>query len=234
MRKKSVLEWILLSSLAGCISNETFEKGLEARIISKNFHLPRGVRASEPKYNKDEILSMLKPELIKYPIKFINDNLDNLIVVRKDSLYLDDMKIGGLVDEKYPRQIILADDLLSHQDTGFHHEFSSILLRKNLDKFPWKKWKDLLPPGFKYEYRKDKSVEFMWDFYLNEQGFVCEYGKTDIEEDINTIAHSLLSRTEQMNTLRKLFPRIEKKVKIIIEFYNQLEGNNFMNKYITN
>ncbi len=235
MNRRTFMKGLGLASVSSCTYvKDKRETPLEFRIETANFDLPKGITAYPALLSEEEIRRKLEPELAKYPPSMISDHLSQLLVVRGNSLHCDGVRIGGLVDEKYPGQIILDEQILANPDTGFHHEFSSVLLRQHQERFPWEEWKSATPDNFRYgaDHKAGSpiaacSVCFSKDPGLNEKGFVCEYGQVDIEEDINTLAHALFARTPEMMSMKREYGRIGKKIESIILFYDKINGNNF-------
>ena len=103
----------------------------------------------------------------------------------------------------------------------FHHELSSVLVGHNPGLFRADAWRAANPPGFKYNDSGSGSPIATTRFL--EDGFVCTYGMSDIENDINTYAMWLFTRADWLFAEAAQHPRVKKKVKILAQFYRKLD-----------
>lgn len=111
----------------------------------------------------------------------------------------------------------------------FHHEFSSILFRNYpslIDTVTWKKQND---PGFDYNDPeagvgaiKNNASSQGLSTTLAEKGMLTQYALSSLENDINTLAQNLFRPEKNFWSIADNYPRVGKKVKLLIEFYSKL------------
>ena len=112
----------------------------------------------------------------------------------------------------------------------FHHEFSSILYRNHPSYFDEAGWKNANITGFDYNdpeagvgaIRKNQSSQDL-DTALCTKGFLTQYSLSGMENDINTFAQNLFSASENFWLYVDRYPRINKKTKLLIAFYNKID-----------
>ncbi len=111
----------------------------------------------------------------------------------------------------------------------FHHEYSSILYRNHPSFFDEDGWKNANIAGFNYNdpengvgaIRNNKSSQAL-DTALCKNGFLTQYSLSGIENDINTFAQNIFSPSPGFWEIADQFPRISKKTKLLIAFYNKI------------
>jgi hypothetical protein len=111
----------------------------------------------------------------------------------------------------------------------FHHEFSSILYRNHPAVFRESEWLRTNSPGFAYTdpengvgaIRDNRSSQD-FDTVLCKQGLLTQYASSGIENDLNTIAQNLFSPSPGFWDIVDRYPRIRRKVRLLIGFYNRL------------
>jgi hypothetical protein len=111
----------------------------------------------------------------------------------------------------------------------FHHEFSSILYRNHPSFFDETAWKNANISGFDYNdpeagvgaIRKNQSSQDL-DTALCAKGFLTQYSLSGLENDINTFAQNIFSPSENFWQYVDIYPRINKKAKLLIAFYNKI------------
>lgn len=103
----------------------------------------------------------------------------------------------------------------------FHHELSSILVGQHPEGFDVKAWRAANPPGFKYVHKMEGSPQLATNHLA--EGFVCGYGMMNEENDINTYAMWLFTRSDWLLAQAARHPRVQRKVDLLIEFYGQLD-----------
>src|SRR5262249_10670483 len=113
----------------------------------------------------------------------------------------------------------------------FHHEFSSILFRNYPSLLDTIAWKNANIPGFDYNdpeagvgaIRKNQSSQEL-DTALCAKGFLTQYAYSSLENDINTVAQNLFKPSHGFWEIVDRYPRINRKTKLLIAFYNQLHS----------
>jgi len=112
----------------------------------------------------------------------------------------------------------------SYIKQGFHHEFSSILIRNY--NFPVQQWMDANTPDFRYLVALDKVLEST-DKDLNlkgeeqyyQNGVIAKYSYTNYENDFNLFAQMVFNEPDRLKELVNKYPIIKKKYLIVKEFY---------------
>ena len=125
----------------------------------------------------------------------------------------------------------LGDDGRHADAVGFHHEFSSVLLKAREGRFPVQAWRKLAPPSFRYMFEEsshrnlatDKQLT-IGDFNTYEKGFVCEYGELTLEDDVNTYAQYLMAKPHMLLEIAATHPLVLKKAMLLDQFYSHLRA----------
>ncbi len=112
----------------------------------------------------------------------------------------------------------------------FHHEFSSILYRNHPSFFDEAEWKNANITGFDYNdpeagvgaIRNNESSQDL-DTVLCAKGFLTQYSLSGMENDINTFAQNIFSPSQNFWQYVAIYPRINKKTKLLIAFYNKID-----------
>jgi hypothetical protein len=120
----------------------------------------------------------------------------------------------------------------------FHHEFSSILYRNHPSYFRENVWYRNNPLGFIYTdpengvgaIRNNQSSQDL-DTNLCKKGFLTEYATSGMENDLNTYAQNLFSPSPGFWEIVEQYPRIKKKVKLVVSFYNKVNPLFTMNYF---
>ncbi|HLO98167.1 MAG TPA: hypothetical protein VK171_06205 [Fimbriimonas sp.] len=114
--------------------------------------------------------------------------------------------------------------------TSFHHELSSILLRKFPKYLDQKAWSQTLPKGFSYSSSGVSAIaqgkaSTAVDPRLAAQGFLSQYSQSAQEEDFNVIAQNLFLGGKGFWEVVDKYPSMSAKVKLVINFYNRLDSS---------
>jgi hypothetical protein len=178
----------------------------------------------------DRCKRIIQLALDKYPGEILTASLNAIYFFKRMSFY--NVGFGGTnsIDALYltnnGKRKGYTDAYL---EQTFHHEFSSILLRKYpgwLDTIIWKKANI---PGFDYNdpesgvgaIRKNQSSQEL-DTLLCAKGFLTQYSYSSFENDVNTLAQNLFKPSPGFWTIVYLYPRIQQKVQMLIGFYNRV------------
>jgi hypothetical protein len=167
--------------------------------------------------------------LKKYPSAVLAANLKHVFWLKSMKFY--DVGFGGTnaTDALYLTNAGEAMGYTDHYlEQTFHHEFSSILFRNfpnYLDTIAWQKSN---ADGFIYNdpedgvgaIRKNQSSQEL-DTASSRRGLLTQYAMSGMENDINTIAQNLFSPAPEFWSFVDRFPRIRKKTKLLIAFYNR-------------
>ena len=161
----------------------------------------------------------------RYPPDVITRNLDSIRL--SELLTFHDVDYGGTslgtvlyltsagrsqgFDELYIEQL-------------FHHEFSSILMR-NYD-FPAEQWSAANPLGFEYPSGIDDALQAIeiqlstsGSAELYGQGFLSEYGRSSLENDMNLYAEMIFTDPQRMKELIAAYPPTRTKYLLLKDFY---------------
>ncbi len=194
-----------------------------------------------------EAEAIILDALKKYPKTLTQEFLSGVSLVGALRFY--DVGYGGTYMANGKRIILVFRE--NFNKTGFeqrfHHEFSSILLKKNKDRFEADRWEAANAPGFEYrakgvieEQSGDRSeatrvlaeeqrktggsgsglLDLNTD--LMEQGFLTFYNRVSIEQDLNETAAHLFTNPS-LWTYAAAYPRIDHKVDVLIDFYRSLD-----------
>ncbi|MEX2243864.1 MAG: hypothetical protein WD716_08475 [Fimbriimonadaceae bacterium] len=110
----------------------------------------------------------------------------------------------------------------------FHHEFSSILLRNNPDRFDELAWTGANAPHARYgtggtQAIKDGTANTAYRAELHSAGFLNQYSTSSVEEDFNTFAEALFRGDARLWNICRQFPRVARKKDLIVAFYASLD-----------
>lgn len=184
---------------------------------------------SLPKEYRTEAMDIINKAIAKYPEDVLFVYLRKVYVMK--SLVFFGVPYGGTNTKNV---VYLTYDNSNPERTAeyvegvFHHEFSSVLLRKFSKQFDREAWEKINPPGFFYgkggvdAIRKgEASLDF--DYSLLKIGFLNKYAQSGFEEDINVFAQNIFSGGEQFWFIVDTFDRIRAKATLTIEFYRLID-----------
>jgi len=190
--------------------------------------------------------TIIRKALSKYPDEILKQFLEGVSIV--GSLRFYDVGYGGTYMAN-ARQIVLVYRLTFDPrgfEQRFHHEFSSILLKKNEELFDGNRW--FAANGCEFSYRAPGIVEeqtgdrseatrvlaaeqkktggsgsslLRLDAELMEEGFLTPYNSISVEQDLNEMAAHLFTNPD-LCTFCERYPRIDHKVDVLIDFYRKL------------
>lgn len=175
-------------------------------------------------------------ELNKYPVGILAANLDHVYVLNqlnlsgveargtydlnKKSIYLSNL-FSKIIDKQAKEHILWRT---------FHHEFSSILIKK----YPFDElgWRNTMGENFQYE--NDKDPTYLWMFHHNyidpvdkkelyERGLLRQYAETGVENDFNIYAGVIFKEPDRMKQLITAYPAIARKYQFFREFYLSID-----------
>ena len=196
---------------------------------------------------KVEAKAIILNALKKYPPSLQQKFLSGVSLVGALRFY--DVGYGGTYMANGKRIILVYRKNFNKVgfEQRFHHEFSSILLKKNKHLFEHPRWEAANAPGFEYrakgvieEQTGDRSeatrvlaeeqektggsgsglLDLNTD--LMEQGFLTLYNRVSIEQDLNETAAHLFTNPS-LWTYAAAYPRIDHKVDVLIDFYRTLD-----------
>jgi len=184
---------------------------------------------SLPKEYHTDAMDILNKAIAKYPEDVLFVYLRKVYVLKSLSFY--GVPYGGTNTKDV---IYLTYDDTSPERTAeyvegvFHHEFSSVLLRRFSKYIDKKSWETINPLAFSYgeggvEAIKRGEASMDYDYTLLEVGFLNKYSQSAFEEDVNVFSQNLFSGGEQFWFIVDTFDRIRDKVQLTIGFYHEID-----------
>lgn len=197
--------------------------------------------------HQDTARTIIEAALAKYPRKLLFEFLDGVSLV--GSLRFYDVGYGGTYMANSRRIVLVYKPEFDPRgfEQRFHHEFSSLLLKRNESLFPAERWKNGNPAGFVYrapgvieEQKGEKSEAtrvleeeqkktggsgsnlLRVDRELLKHGFLTEYNQVSLEQDVNETAAHLFTNP-QVWEFCSLFPRFDHKIDVLVDFYRELD-----------
>jgi hypothetical protein len=202
----------------------------EANIFPESWRKPP-VSASGGTLNEEHferVKKTMAKALAKYPAKVLEKHLENVYILSE--LKYSGISAGG-TNSRTCVYVKVSDVKKGYSDHHiedvFHAEFSSIFLRNLKKDFPTDAWAKINPPGFKYfssgvEAIKKKKVGLANEELL-QQGFLSQYGQSDMENDFNGFAGKLFTGDAKLWQNADKHPKIQAKLKLTLEFYSKLD-----------
>lgn len=174
---------------------------------------------------------VMSKAIAKYPLAALSKHLKAVYFLRSMKFY--DVGYGGTnsTDILYLTNNGSSLGYTNHYiEQTFHHEYSSILYRKFPRYLDEAGWKNANFPGFDYNdpengvgaIRNNQSSQDL-DTALCAKGFLTQYSMSGMENDLNTFAQNLFSPSKGFWELVDTYPRINKKAKLLIEFYYKID-----------
>jgi len=175
--------------------------------------------------------SIIISAMDKYPIEVLKDDLKSVYILKSMNFFGVDY--GGTNSETSVYVTNSGEDM-GYSDIyieeSFHHEFSSVLLRKYKQLFDESGWRQINPDGFEYfdevtggsgAIREGKaSKEFDPEFH--EMGFLYEYAGSTSENDFNSFAENIFIGDESFFKTVEGYEKLKAKLDLIIRFYNTI------------
>ena len=203
------------------------------------------VEPLKPEYHQSAE-TIIRKALAKYPEEMLKQFLEGVSIV--GSLRFYDVGYGGTYMAN-GRQIVLVYRPTFDPrgfEQRFHHEFSSILLKKNEGLFDGNRW--ISANGREFSYRAPGIVEeqtgdrseatrvlaaeqkktggsgsslLRLDADLMKEGVLTPYNRVSVEQDLNEMAAHLFTNPDLWSFCER-YPRIDQKVDVLIDFYRKL------------
>ena len=180
------------------------------------------------KSEEERSLRILRAGLTKYPEKLLRDNLKRIYVL--GSLTFSGIFAAG-TNSKNNIYIVNQGPSKGYSDIFFegilHHELSSILLRNHTSALNTTLWMQQLPHNFHYgqsgsDAVLNKKANLKPSLRELRQGFLNQYSRASLEEDLNCIAENLFVGGKKFWQFVDEHEHLRGKVKLVIEFYNRL------------
>lgn len=174
--------------------------------------------------------SVMRRALAKYPERVITENLKAVYVLSE--LRYSGIAAGG-TNSRTDVFVNAGMEKRPHTDAQveriFHAEFSSILLRNYAKMFDAAEWAKCNPEGFTYmgsgvEAIKQKKARVVGGETLFEDGFLSEYGKSDMENDFNGYAAELWCGSAEVWKAAEKYPRVKRKLELAIGLYEKIDA----------
>ena len=178
---------------------------------------------------RPHLISIINIALNKYPEKVTRKNLKTVYILRTMTFF--GLDFGGTYHKK---KVYLTSNGIKYGYTDqyiegtFHHEFSSILLKRHSKHFDKDAWHAVNPPDFSYgdggvAALKTSNTNLEFDSCLYQSGFLNEYSLASLEEDYNCYAEFLFLSTPEFWEAWELSPAVRRKTALLIEFYHRLD-----------
>ncbi len=169
--------------------------------------------------------------LSKYPVEVIQKNINAVYVLHSLELY--GQRFGGtnssdtIYLSNQGSRVGYSDFYIEQL---FHSEFSSILLRNYSHLFDNAKWESQNSSDFEYgkggvDALKKGEFDETFNKSLNEAGLLNQYATSSLENDVNAFAKNLFLPRKSFGELIRNHERIQKKRKLLIKFYNQIDNS---------
>jgi hypothetical protein len=164
----------------------------------------------------------------KYPNAVLSENLERVCVFGKMEFY--GLGYGGTY---YKNTVYLVNkgDEMGYDDEwieqSFHHEFSSVLLKKYDRYFNEEAWRNCNSADFNYgnggvDALASGNCDTDFSEHYNRMGLLNQYGSSDIEEDVNEFAENLFLPHDGFAEVLQQYPSIRKKRALLIDFYHRI------------
>lgn len=197
--------------------------------------------------SREAARKIVEQALAKYPESLLNRFLEGVYLV--GSLQFYDVSYGGTYMANAKRVVLVYRPSFNARgfEQRFHHEFSSLLLKKNEARFEEERWLSANEKTFVYrapgvieEQSGDKSEAtrvleaeqkktggsgstlLQINTELMKQGFLTAYNQVSLEQDLNETAAHLFTNPELWAYCQK-YPRLDQKVDTLIDFYRDLD-----------
>ncbi len=172
---------------------------------------------------------ILDVSLAKYPGKLLKKNLKGIYVLK--TLFFFGLEYGGTY---YRREVYLTNNGIENGysdkfiEGTFHHEFSSVLIKRYIKHFDRHSWLNANPKDFAYggggvEALQNDATGLRLDSTLYHKGFLNEYSLASIEEDLNCYAEYIFLNDPGFWDAWESSEAIRTKTETLIRFYQQID-----------
>jgi len=173
--------------------------------------------------------AILNTALDKYPENVLRKNLKRIYVLK--TMFCFGLEYGGTY---YKRNVYVTNNGLENGYTRqyiegtFHHEFSSVLLKRQKKHFEKEAWLSANPPDFTYgsggvAALRTEKTSLRLDSTLFVDGFLNEYSLASIEEDFNCYAEFIFLGDAAFWNAWEGNEAIRRKTEILISFYQRID-----------
>ncbi len=169
----------------------------------------------------------VKKALRKYPISTLQKNISKIYVLKSIEFYGQTFGGTNSTDVIYIANNGVAKGYTSNYlEKTFHHEFSSILLRKFphfLDKNEWQNQNNIQYGKGGVQALKDNNDSQNFDEKLHEKGFLYEYAVSGFENDFNSFAENLFLPSKDFYKTVDKHNSVKNKFEMIVQFYESID-----------
>jgi len=171
--------------------------------------------------------ALLEKAFAKYPVSVIKEYLSAIYFAK--ALEYDGLRYGGTYDP-FRKIVYLVNNGKKSDELSigtFHHEFSSILLKRN--GFYLNPWLEQNPEGFKYSMEKTCNIKEIYgvsqegkasDYNL---GFVDAYCRISFENDFNEYSRMIFMQPQKFKRIIAQYPHVRRKFEIWLDFYHMID-----------
>ncbi len=179
-------------------------------------------------HRKRTAIATVQKAMQKYPVSVLTRYIDRIII--SDAVFVGGHRIGGMVQKNSRIMYLTLDNAyIKRYDLGlsqtFHHEFAHVLTMARPDLFNKAEWTSFLPPNFRYGGSSISAIAGQSASFLHQanytEGFIKNYGKTNIQEDLATFAEVLFDKRLYAQLAHKS-PRVQQKLTLLKQFYLKL------------
>ena len=207
-----------------------YKTDLDIFIKSWNRH-PASIKAEN--ISEEEIKrtsKILRGTLGKYPHGFLEEYLKHIHTLH--SLHFNGSRIGGSYSKKLKIAYITNNGRNSAEfiEGLVHHELSSILWKNFRKYFDERSWRQINPPDFEYFDDKGGTIaiktgrnSLKGSLELYRKGFLCEYGQSNLENDLNIFSQAMLDNDGTFWKYIEMFDKLKAKVDIVVDFYHSID-----------
>ena len=192
---------------------------------------PPHLASARPLVEREQSRSqrVVRAAMAKYPDGFLSRHIDRVYVVGE--LRFDAIEAAGTnsVDRVYiangGEEAGFSDRFI---EETFHHELSSVLLRRYHDRFDAGAWRAAVPEHVRYgesgvDAVKAGEASLTFEDRLHRDGFIHEYAMATLEDDFNSIAENLFSSQPDFWRIVDEHDAVARKVGLVVEFYRDLD-----------
>lgn len=165
----------------------------------------------------------------KYPSRILKEELGLVYIIGR-------LRFGGqyFTGTNSAENIYIASEANSEIEKTFHHEFSSILLRKYSDILFEMKWKAESPElrsGSSAAAVKAGLYSIGFDEKLLEKGYLSSYSLSNWENDFNMYAENIFAGGRAFWKIADSHPKVLGKTRMIIKFYGEKIWSGFTENF---
>lgn len=177
------------------------------------------------------VLESLAIDLRRYPPEFLSNHVSTIYIFRH--LSIAGQPYGGTTNSSksaiYIHKDWLGDIGAYREAMGLHHELSSLLLQSPQAKTLRQRWEAVNPEAFSYQFGVSSwrniaagTTDLIGSPSSYEAGFLCGYGQTTWEDDINTYAQYLIAKPRLSERLAAKYSRVDAKLRLLRDFYRNI------------